>query len=54
MLKVVADTNIYISAILFKGKPEKIRKLAREKKIKLLISEVILAEIAGILKRKFN
>ena len=54
MLKVVADTNIYISAILFEGKPEKIRKLVREKKIKLLISEVILAEIAGILKRKFN
>jgi len=54
MLKIVADTNIYISAILFKGKPEKIRDLAREKKIELLISETILAEIAGILKRKFN
>jgi len=54
MLKVVADTNIYISAILFGGKPEKIRKLARKKKIELLISEIILAEIAEILKRKFN
>lgn len=54
MLKVVADTNIYISAILFGGKPEKIRELARKKKIELLISEVILAEIAEILKRKFN
>lgn len=54
MLKVVADTNIYISAILWGGKPEKIRKLARKKKFELLISEVILAEIAEILKRKFN
>jgi len=54
MLKVVADTNIYISAILWGGKPEKIRELARKKKFELLISEVILAEIAEILKRKFN
>ena len=54
MIKVVADTNVYISAILFGGKPEEIRKLAREGKVELLISETILAEIAGILKRKFN
>jgi len=33
MPKVVADTNIYISALLFGGKPEKVRKLAREKKL---------------------
>jgi len=54
MVKVVADTNIYLSAILFGGKPDKIRRLAREKEIELLISEQILAEIAGILKRKFD
>ena len=54
MIKVVADTNIYLSAILFGGKPDKIRRLAREKEIELLISEQILAEIAGILKRKFD
>lgn len=54
MLRVVADTNIYISVIIFGGKTELIRKLAKNKKIKLPISEDILAEIAGILKRKFN
>ena len=54
MIKVVADTNVYISAILFGGKPEEIRKLAREGKIELLISEFILAEISGVLKRKFS
>ena len=53
MIKVVADTNVYISAILFGGKPEQIRGLAREGKIELLISGIILAEIAGVLKRKF-
>jgi putative PIN family toxin of toxin-antitoxin system len=54
MIKAVADTNVYISAILFGGKSEKIRKLAREGKAEILISEFILAEIAGVLKRKFN
>jgi predicted nucleic acid-binding protein len=29
---VGADTNIYIPAVLFGGKPEKTRKLARERK----------------------
>ncbi|MGA1875404.1 MAG: putative toxin-antitoxin system toxin component, PIN family [bacterium] len=54
MVKVVIDTNIYISAVLFGGNSEKIRKLAREGKIELLVSENILTEIAGVLKRKFN
>jgi len=54
MLKVVADTNVYISAILFGGKPERLRVLARERRITLLVSEDILAEIALILKRKFD
>jgi len=54
MIKVTADTNVYISAILFGGKPEEIRRLAREGEVELLISEAILAEIAGVLKRKFK
>jgi len=54
MIKAVADTNVYISAILFGGKSEEIRKLAREGEVELLISEPILAEIADVLKRKFN
>jgi len=54
MIKVAADTNVYISAILFGGKAEEIRRLAREGEVELLISETILAEIAGVLKRKFN
>ena len=54
MIKVVADSNVYISALLFGGKPEEIRELARGGEVELLISEIILAEIAGVLKRKFN
>lgn len=54
MIKIAVNTNVYISIILFGGKPEEIRGLARDGKIELLTSEAILAEIAGVLKRKFN
>ena len=53
-LKVVLDTNIYISAILFGGNPERIRKLSKEKELEILISEAIIAEIAEVLRKKFN
>ena len=54
MHKVVLDTNIYLSAILFGNKPEEIINLGKTGKIQVLVSEEILAEIAGILKRKFK
>ncbi|MGB9682650.1 MAG: putative toxin-antitoxin system toxin component, PIN family [bacterium] len=54
MIRVVLDTNVYISAILFGGKPEKIRNLAKGGDIELLISEFIIGEIAQILRRKFG
>jgi uncharacterized protein len=54
MYKVVLDTNIYISAILFGGKPDVIRKLSRERKIEVLISEEIISEIVGVLEQKFG
>ena len=54
MLKVVFDTNIYISAILFGGPPELLLNLAFEKKFQLYISEEILGEIASVLRKKFD
>ncbi len=53
-VKVVLDTNIYISAILFGRKPEEIRKLSQEGKIELLVSEAIIAEVAEVLRKKFD
>ena len=53
-VKVVLDTNVYISAILFAGKPERIRKLSKEGKIEVFISEVVIAEIAEVLRRTFD
>ena len=54
MVKVVVDTNVLVSATLFGGNPEKIMDLAREGKIKLIISEEILGEFKEVLKRKFG
>lgn len=54
MLRVVLDTNIIISAILFGGKPEKLIKLALAGKINLLISYDIIAETVFILRNKFK
>src|SRR3989304_552074 len=53
-LKVVFDTNIYISAILFGGNPRQILELARKKEIKLFVSKSILLEIALKLRVKFD
>jgi len=52
--KVVIDTNIYISALFWGGKPRKIIDLGREKNILLFISVDIEKEIAETLKVKFK
>lgn len=54
MKPVVLDTNIYISAIFFGGKPKEIINLGRERKIKIISSEYILWEIKEVLSRKFD
>ena len=52
--KVVLDTNIYISAIMFGGNPKKILKMARVQKIKVYITTQILLEISEKLHKKFK
>jgi len=52
MVKIVCDTNIYISAILFGGVCEKILELARKKQIEIYISPAILSETLIVLTRK--
>jgi putative PIN family toxin of toxin-antitoxin system len=51
---LVLDTNIYLSAILFGGKPEQIIELARQNQVRIFISEPILAEIKKVLAQKFH
>lgn len=57
MYRVVFDTNVYLSAILYGGKPEALLGLSRgrKKRIELITSPSILKEIADVLSRdKFN
>lgn len=52
--KVVLDTNIYLSAIIFGGMPRKVLELGFEEKIIVFISPAILLEIALKFKEKFS
>ena len=52
--KVVLDTNIYISAIVFSGICEGIIDRAREGYFELLVSPLILLELGRVLQAKFS
>lgn len=55
MLRVVLDTNVLISAILFGGKPRQILEKAIRGEFRLCMSEPILEELKGVLRRsKFD
>lgn len=54
MLKIVFDTNIYISALLFGGIPQKLLIAAFENEFELYTSEEILNEISAVLRKKFS
>jgi putative PIN family toxin of toxin-antitoxin system len=53
--KVVLDTNVLISAIVFGGKPREVFELILMEKVNLAISREILNEMRGVLSgRKFR
>jgi len=55
MLRILLDTNIYISAILFKGKPRQILQELVDEKVTGYISNEILKELEDTLsKPKFR
>lgn len=51
-MKVVLDTNVWLSAIFWTGEANKIVKKAEEKKFEIIISQEILSEIVEILNRE--
>ncbi|NOZ76827.1 MAG: putative toxin-antitoxin system toxin component, PIN family [Euryarchaeota archaeon] len=53
-MRVVYDTNTYISGIFWKGPPRKLLKAAATGKVELFISEAILREIKKVLKNDFD
>jgi uncharacterized protein len=52
VVRAVADSNIYISALNFGGTPERFLKAAQEGGFQLVISDAILNEIGAVLRTK--
>ena len=52
--KVVFDTNIFISALIFGGNPRSCLELAKSREIDLYTSRAILFELVQKLKKKFG
>ena len=53
-MKVVADSNILVSAIQFGGKPQTLLELAQDGEIELCVSKPILNETFRILRDKLG
>jgi putative PIN family toxin of toxin-antitoxin system len=54
-VKVVADTNVLVSALIFPGgSPEAFYRLALERRIELVTSRPLLAELGRVLTEKFG
>lgn len=52
--KVVLDTNVIISAIVFYGKPLRILELALDKRFRAYTSKFLLSELQEVLIKKFD
>ena len=50
-MRVVLDTNVVASALLWGGTPERLIEAAGEGSLELFTSEALIAELAGILGR---
>ncbi len=53
-LKVVVDTNVLVSALLFGGGPRAIFELALDEQIQGIASPQLLAELSDVLLKKFD
>ena len=51
-MKIVLDTNVWLSGIFWDGEASKIIEKAEKKEIQIIISEDILSEIVNVLNRE--
>lgn len=51
-IRVVADTNVTVSAFLWGGQPGRLLDLGIDQQITLITSDVLLAELADVLSRE--
>jgi putative PIN family toxin of toxin-antitoxin system len=54
MIRIVLDTNVFVSALVFGGVPRTLLELADAGKCELFYSEPIQAEVRRILAEKFD
>lgn len=54
MLRVVADSNIFVSALVFGGVAARLLQNAVDGKVQLFVSEAILEETLGVMRDKFG
>lgn len=54
MIRVVLDSNIYVSALLFGGNPRAVLQLAQEAFYELMVCRAIGDEVRRTLQFKFN
>ena len=54
MIRVVLDSNVYISALLFGGNPRRVMELAQAGVFQTFTSPEIIEEIEDVLRRKFG
>ena len=54
MVSVTADSNIWISAFNFAGKPRRLIEMADAGEIDLAVSEAIIAEVLHVLRDNFQ
>ncbi len=52
--KILLDTNVIISALVFGGKPRKILESVQRFKIEAVISPQLLSELSEVLTKKFG
>ena len=53
-LRVVIDTNVFVSGLNFAGKPGEVLDLLIKEEIKALVSPFIVSELGSILRSKFT
>ncbi len=54
-MRIVLDTNVYVSAILFGGKPQQVLDTAISRRAEVFVSDAIVSEIEDVLRRpKFS
>jgi len=54
VIRVVADTNVFVSAIVFGGTCEAILALARAGVVELVVSPALIRELRAVLVRTFG